>query len=636
MKLLLTQGYKEITTELKTLFNQNGITIYGDADVQSVSLSNGSQLFTIGNVVGVRGSGDSMRKISKKDFSELFVAGVSDDAIRKLEGRFMMMLYKQDDAVIQVFSDRYGQFDCYYFVDGDKAVFASDLSLFPESPSRNGYDQVGLAHALAVYGYRPAKKHTIYKDIKRLGVGETAIVGSDKQEIVSSQFQPIAIEDYGEAEHERYADLFLDALKIRGSDQGNVVYLSSGWDSTSILGGLVHVFGAKKIKAVIGRQRFSARTGFMNPFEIERAQKVADYYEVPLEIVEFDFTKEVPHVLSHLKETMKSNFIASATIITHGILADYIAKNYNNGESIFCGEISDGVHNLGFSQYATIFHPVLDFREYSDKMGSYLYGPTFMDSFVKGPYSEDVIYNLLKSQAAGTVFDEQSVGNDVEKRKQLLSSFFLRNQRLPLVSMKNMKQLTEEGQYQYTKEMEAMYLQDAAEVITPETVYSWYLHLYNSFHWQGATVGSVPITAQSYEFDIQLPFYDSRLQEFLSAMPEHWGRGLDFNPTKFPLKRMLQKRIDYPLHLQVGPHSYLYDVDHSFNHSVEVANYSAFTPVFRELLATHPYHEILSPEIFNLDYMDSIVDRYVNGEEISGAELNILFPLCFFALSGWF
>ena len=27
MKLLLTQGYKEITTELETLFKQNGITI---------------------------------------------------------------------------------------------------------------------------------------------------------------------------------------------------------------------------------------------------------------------------------------------------------------------------------------------------------------------------------------------------------------------------------------------------------------------------------------------------------------------------------------------------------------------------------------------------------------------------------
>ena len=119
-------------------------------------------------------------------------------------------------------------------------------------------------------------------------------------------------------------------------------------------------------------------------------------------------------------------------------------------------------------------------------------------------------------------------------------------------------------------------------------------------------------------------------------MPEDWGRGLDFIPTKYPLKWMLKNRIDYPLHLQVGPHSYLYDVDHSFSHAVEMGNHSAFTPIFRDLLASHPYHEILSTQIFDLKYIDSIVDRYVNGEEISGAELNILFPFCFSALFGWF
>jgi len=99
---------------------------------------------------------------------------------------------------------------------------------------------------------------------------------------------------------------------------------------------------------------------------------------------------------------------------------------------------------------------------------------------------------------------------------------------------------------------------------------------------------------------------------------------------------MLKNRIDYPMHLQVGPHSYLYDVDHTFSHAVEMGNHSALTPVFRDLLDHHPYREILSPEIFNLDYVDSIVDRYVAGEEITGAELNVLLPFCYLALIDWF
>ena len=636
MKLLLTKDYKEKKNELKTLFNQNGIIVYGDADVQLVSLSNGCQLFTMGNIVGIRGSGDSIRKVGENDLSELFQSGVSDVTVKKLEGRFLMINCNPSDGEIHVFTDRYGQFDCYYRMDGDKAVIASDLSLLPESPSRDGYDQIGLAHALTVYGYRPAKRHTLYNNVRRLGVGERVTIKRGKLVFSQAEFTPVEIGNYGEADHERYADLFLDALKVRGSGKGNVVYLSSGWDSTSILGGLVHIFGSDKVKAVTGRMRYSERAGIINPFEIERAQKVADYYGVSLEIVEFDYTKEVPTALEDLKETMKSNFIATANIFSHGILANHIAKNYNNGESVFNGEISDGVHNLGFSQYATIFHPVLEFREYSDKMASYLYGPSFMDSFVKGAYADDVIYNLLRSRAGDTVFEMQSRGNDEEKRKQLLASFFLRNQRMPLVSMENVKLLTEEGCQQYALEMESGYLQEVAKAIIPETVYSWYLHLYSSFHWQCATVATLPLTAQAYGFDMQSPYYDSRLQEFLAAMPENWGRGLDLNPTKYPLKWMLKNRIDYPMHLQVGPHSYLYDVDHSFSHAVEMGNHSAFTPVFRELLASHPYHEILSPEVFDLEYIDSIVDRYVSGEEITGTDLNTLFPICFYALIDWY
>ena len=80
------------------------------------------------------------------------------------------------------------------------------------------------------------------------------------------------------------------------------MYLSSGWDSTSILGGLVHEFGAEKVKAVIGRMCYSERAGIINPFEIDRAQKVADYYGVSLDIVEFDYTKEIPDVLDDLKK----------------------------------------------------------------------------------------------------------------------------------------------------------------------------------------------------------------------------------------------------------------------------------------------------------------------------------------------
>jgi len=232
--------------------------------VQSYSLLNNRKLFVVGDVLGIRDSNCSIREVREEDFTKMFESSLSIDI---LEGRFLMMLCDSSGDVVQVFSDRFGQFDCYYYINEEKTVISSDLSLFPESPSNDGYDQVGLAHTLTVYGYRAAKKHTIYKNVNRLGIGEVVLVGSKKANIIQNKYKPINIEDYKDADHERYADIFLSALKIRGSNKGNVVYLSSGWDSTSILGGLVHEFGAEKVKAVIGRMCYSERAGIINPFE---------------------------------------------------------------------------------------------------------------------------------------------------------------------------------------------------------------------------------------------------------------------------------------------------------------------------------------------------------------------------------
>ena len=78
------------------------------------------------------------------------------------------------------------------------------------------------------------------------------------------------------------------------------------------------------------------------------------------------------------------------------MLANAATKIINKDkEVIFAGEISDGAHNFGFSQYATMFHPTYEFREYADKMASYLFGPTFLKRIVDGDYKLDPKYVLI-------------------------------------------------------------------------------------------------------------------------------------------------------------------------------------------------------------------------------------------------
>ena len=315
-------------------------------------------------------------------------------------------------------------------------------------------------------------------------------------------------------------------------------------------------------------------------------------------------------------------------------LASYVSK-HSNGESIFSGEISDGVHNFGFAQFATILdHPVYDFREYSDKMANYIFGPTFLKSIWEGTYKDDFVFNVLKQRLENRTFDEPS-GTPENLSCQLLSSFFLRDNRFPFWSLDNSNILTKQGREFYSNEMEASYIQEPAHQVTPETLYSWYIHLYNSFHWQGGTVATLPITADVHGLEMCLPFRDTRIQNFLSAMPESWGRGLELKPTKYPLKWMLENYIDYPLHLQVGPHSYLYDIDPEFHHEKEWIYHSAFNAQYKEIVKKRKYQEILSSEIFNLEYYDQIVSNYLENE-IVHSESADLGNLIFLSAMGWF
>ena len=111
---------------------------------------------------------------------------------------------------------------------------------------------------------------------------------------------------------------------------------------------------------------------------------------------------------------------------------------------------------------------------------------------------------------------------------------------------------------------------------------------------------------------------------------------MDLNSTKYPLKAMLHEDIDYPLHLQTGPHSYTYDVDHSFNHYEEIMAHSPFAADLKRALEGRPYHRLLSKEYFKLDYIDDIVDRYCGDANVSVAELTEIAPLAILCLIGWY
>ena len=100
------------------------------------------------------------------------------------------------------------------------------------------------------------------------------------------------------------------------------------------------------------------------------------------------------------------------------------------------------IKNFGFSQYATILnHPVFEFREYSDKMQNYIFGPTFLNSIWEDNFTSDLVYKILMENNKDGIFDKPDSGK-INKTKQLLASSFARDNRFPFWSLKNNKTLT--------------------------------------------------------------------------------------------------------------------------------------------------------------------------------------------------
>jgi len=577
-----------------------------------------------------------LEKDGKKKLKKFFKGKKIEEILSKLEGDFIGCIIKNNNDVF-VFSDSFNRGDIFYYESKDGIIASTDLSFLKDIKIKS-YDQTAIANLLMIYGMYAPKKQTIYKDVKRLGVGEYIYLSKGKFNLRKIKFKPLKIQEYDLKKHDEYLKLLIDSVKIRGSKNQNWLYLSSGWDSATLLALLVKIYGSSKVKAITGELIYSDNAKNINKFEIQRAKKIADYYNVDFSIVPIDYTssKAVKN-WETIKPFLRNNHIYADNPCNFYGLSNYIRKNGSPNDAVFCGEISDGSHNLGFSQFTTILeHPVYEFREYSDKMASYLFGPTFLNSILNDTYSKDAVYNLLRSRRGSQVFEDSNHLSEKEKKEKFVSSFFIRPDRIPFSSIKNIKFLTKNGMEKYDSEMINTYLKECIQEITPDTVYSWILQLYNTFHWQGSTVKSIHEITGFNNLHLHLPFWDKRLIEFLMKMPENWGRGLELRPTKYPIKYMAKNKIDFPIHLQVGPHSYSYDIDASFSPEAEMLYGSALCPHFQKTLKDYPFENILDKKYFNIGYFRKLTDDYIAGVEVEGGRLSNLYNLVWLCWIGWY
>ena len=199
--------------------------------------------------------------------------------------------------------------------------------------------------------------------------------------------------------------------------------------SSSILAQIRNLSKKIKVRAVIGRLKYSQKYGFCNNYEIERTKKIAKYYKVKLDIVNIDYTlnktiKELEDNKKILRKNHVYNFLANNFLL----LTKHIKKKSKPTDVIYNGDISDGAHNFGFSQSATLLnHPDLNFRDYADKMMSYLYSPSFFKKVHNKTFKDDLVYKFLVKEIGILIEGKKHYSNF-----DYIAPLFLSHSRFPL------------------------------------------------------------------------------------------------------------------------------------------------------------------------------------------------------------
>ena len=238
-----------------------------------------------------------------------------------------------------------------------------------------------------------------------------------------------------------------------------------------------------------------------------------------------------------------------------------LAKSSSNSgfsNETYAGEVSDGVHNFGFSQFFSLIdHESNGFREYSDKKICYLYSPDFLKKILNKSYKSDYIFKEVSSKKFNKI---KNLNNYNIKNifYELCNNLFNSNARLPL-NVENNLILKEKLKLELFENLKKNYFSNI-NIEKPEQIYSGFINLYNSFHWQASTICTMYNFADYYNLEMYLPYWNPKLHDYLSKMPQDWGRSLEMKNIKYPLKESFRRYLDYPSILEEGYHSYLYDV----------------------------------------------------------------------------
>ncbi len=201
-----------------------------------------------------------------------------EKCIEKLNGMFAFAIYDKNEKTLFCARDRIGKKPFVYTEDPTGFYFASELAaLFSIGIFKDTPDEIGKAYSrLRNYLHIP-EPYTKYKNIKRLEPAHAILVKDKKIVKHWCYWSPSLNYDQSITKDDVY-NLIDDAVRIRERADVEIATLLSGGVDSSIITGLM-------VKHGLQPKAYSLKA---DDEEIKRAQRVAQLFNVPLKVFEYD------------------------------------------------------------------------------------------------------------------------------------------------------------------------------------------------------------------------------------------------------------------------------------------------------------------------------------------------------------
>ncbi|MBT4838260.1 MAG: hypothetical protein HON94_13040, partial [Methylococcales bacterium] len=502
-----------------------------------------------------------------------------EEFLAKIEGLYAIAINYNQENTIRIFRSQGVSYDIFYCKDATSYLVSDSYHDFETKRETNNNS---LACVLAE-GYCP-DRHTQFKNIFRLASDEFLTLsgqGLKKEKLA------LKIVKINEAlSLDTFNTVFTDSLLSRRSKSSNWVEISGGWDSTTLLGALCH-HDSQDIHAITTSIKLVDGLHF-NKYEVEKAEKISSFYNVPLSTVDYDFSDSslIDNWYTNVSKMVEHQMFETH-MLWRPLMYNIINRDGVEGAACFNSSFSDSIFNFGNSQYVTIMQNSYVFREFMDKMVTYLYGPSFLKTISDQSYSSDYIFKMFNWHFNAKKDDLFETDETNKYNKYLLSFIYGKlGKAVPF---------SRPGIYQYMKKqsieefenfINEHYIEKLAHSLNSENIYFILLELYRHFYLQGGDQKSVLYGLDKSKIQPATPFLDNSLMNFVAQMPESWGRGVDsWSHTKYPLKNFAHTQIKFPHNILSDSkfHAYVHEDDEHKNVNIN-----------HELL----YNSVFSKELF--------------------------------------